>query len=80
MTDGEGACRGNGLRINAEGETTADNRERIEMTDAELKKVVGGFSIGDRVKAASRMISYCPGCGTCLRGYLDPFEGWRCSF
>lgn len=40
-----------------------DNKEHIEMTDEELDQVVGGFSVGDRVKVNSSMICYCPGCG-----------------
>ena len=40
-----------------------EDNKKIEMNDAELEKVVGGFNIGDHVVANARMIRYCPGCG-----------------
>ena len=40
-----------------------DDKKKIELNDEELEKVVGGFEIGDHVRANARMIRYCPGCG-----------------
>ena len=40
-----------------------DNKERIELSDEELDKVVGGIDVGDRVKVDTRTTQYCPGCG-----------------
>ena len=61
--DGKGPNQKNGLSTDVKGDTTMDNKERIEMTDEELEQVVGGFSVGERVKVSSHMICYCPGCG-----------------
>jgi len=33
-----------------------DRKERIEMTDEKLGQVVGGISVGDRVKVDCHMI------------------------
>lgn len=40
-----------------------DENKRFELSDDELDRVVGGVSVGDRVKMDSRMVRYCPGCG-----------------
>ena len=40
-----------------------EENKKIEMTDEELETVVGGFNIGDHVRANARSIRYCPGCG-----------------
>ena len=40
-----------------------DENKRFELSDDELDQVVGGVSVGDRVKMDSRMVRYCPGCG-----------------
>lgn len=40
-----------------------DEHKRFELSDDELDQVVGGVSVGDRVKADARMVRYCPGCG-----------------
>jgi len=40
-----------------------DENKKFELSDDELDNVVGGVSVGDRVKLDSRMVRYCPGCG-----------------
>ena len=40
-----------------------EENRKIELNDAELENVVGGVSVGDRVKINTRMVQYCEGCG-----------------
>ena len=43
--------------------TDLDKNISAELSDEELDQVVGGVSVGDRVKMDSYMVRYCPGCG-----------------
>ena len=45
-----------------EGHSTDENK-KFELNDEEPDRVVGGVSVGERVKMDSRMVRYCPGCG-----------------
>lgn len=40
-----------------------DENNKFELSDEELDNVVGGVSVGDRVKVDSHMVRYCPSCG-----------------
>ena len=45
------------------GNRIMEENMKIELNDEELENVVGGFSVGDRVRSNSRTIQYCPNCG-----------------
>lgn len=40
----------------------------IELDDEQLEATVGGTSVGDRVSINPRLIAYCPGCSSLIRG------------
>lgn len=40
-----------------------DEKKKYEISDEALKQVIGGVSVGERVKVDAQMVRYCPGCG-----------------
>ena len=42
-----------------------NHEEPLELNDDELDTVVGGYSVGDKVRCNRWSVEYCPHCGKC---------------
>ena len=54
-----------------------DDMKKHELSEDELEKVVGGYSIGDTVSIRSNQINYCPRCARLLMNYEATITGIR---
>lgn len=54
-----------------------DDMKKYELSEDELEKVVGGYSIGDTVSIRSTQINYCPRCARLLMNYEATITGIR---
>ena len=54
-----------------------DDMKKYELGDDELDTVVGGYSVGDKVRCKSLTVQYCNGCGRLLMDYEATITGVR---
>ena len=54
-----------------------DEMKKVELNEAELEAVVGGYDIGQKVRCSRWSVEYCPRCGKLLRNYEATIAGVR---
>lgn len=54
-----------------------EKNKNFELNDEDLEKVVGGYSIGDKVNCSHDEIAYCSNCGRLLKNYEVTITGVR---
>lgn len=54
-----------------------NHEEPLELNDDELDTVVGGYSVGDKVRCNRWSVEYCPQCGKLLMNYESTITGVR---
>ena len=54
-----------------------DEMKKVELNEAELEAVVGGYEIGQKVRCNRWSVEYCPRCGKLLLNYEATIAGVR---